>query len=224
MKRPNLAISGARERRRISDLPLCSISGLEIVWTAWNQLNDFRVLRDSRLKYKFLNLIINSVDTTKIPCYTEFFWYKPCTEVKKVVSASKHQYSGYKWVKGTYFCVRFCTASVFLSYDNFVIVASVCVTPVACTERGHARSRFFTMLACRETFGFFVYIPYSDIRQSIVATTSPIIPYLAEIIVNRRQGTRCQDSTRWNSLLVWQLCACDRKWTKSAPSRALDQE
>ena len=52
------------------------------------------------------------------------------------------------------------------------------------------------MLACRETFGFFVYIPYSDIRQSIVATTSPIIPYLAEIIVNRRQGTRCQDSTR----------------------------
>ena len=155
---------------------------------------------------------------------TEILWYKPCTEVKKVVSASKHQYSRYKWVKETYFCVRFCTASVFLSYDNFVIVASVCVTPDACTERGHARSRFFTMSVCRETFGCFVYIPYSDIRQSIVATTSLIIPYLAEIIVNRWQGTRCQGSARWNSLLVWQLCACDRKWTKSAPSRALDQE
>ena len=80
VKRSNLAISGARERRRISDLPLCSISGFEIVWTARNQLNDFRVLRDSLVKYKFLNLLINSVDTTKIPCYTlpsKFFGTNP---------------------------------------------------------------------------------------------------------------------------------------------------
>ena len=84
-----------------------------------------------------------------------------------------------------------------MSYDNFVIVASICVTPVACTERGHARSTFFSMSACRETFVcliFFVYISYSDLRKSIVATTSLIIPCLAEIIVDRRLETRFQDS------------------------------
>ena len=132
----------------------------------------------------------------------KLFWYKLCTEVKKVVSASKHQYSRYKWVKGTYFCLRFCTASVLLSYDNFVTIASLCVTSIACTERGHARSRFFSMLACRETFVclfvcFFSLYSLFRYTSKRCCYTSLIIPYLAEIIVETGNSP-----TRY-SLLDW---------------------